>query len=108
MKLYEKLAYKAGLKFGTAIHGKNMTAEEKRALERRLYQEKLQEEKQAAAVRGTSGGSSYRPRECCANCFYFSDFMGQYCTEHQYAFTTSEEVNNVKYERRCSSYRPNR
>lgn len=107
MKLFEKLAFKAGVKFGTAVYGGNLSAEEKRQLERRLYQEKLQEEKRAAAARRSSG-SSYRPRECCANCFYFSDFMGQYCTEHQYAFTTSEEVNNVKYERVCSSYRPNR
>ena len=105
MKLHEKMAFKLGTKFGTAIYGGNMTAEEKRQLERKLYKEKLEEErlKEAAARRAAS--SSYVPRECCANCFYFSNFMGHYCTEHQYAFTTSEEVNNVRYTRVCSSYR---
>ena len=44
MKLFEKMCYKAGLKFGTAVYGQNMSAEEKRQLERQLYQQKLQEE----------------------------------------------------------------
>ena len=106
MKLFEKLAYKAGLKFGAAVNRNDLSAEEKRELVNRLYKEKLAEEKRNASR--SSGGSSYRMPECCANCFYFSDFMGQYCTKHQYEFTVSEEVNNVKYDRRCSEYRKNR
>ena len=37
MKLFEKMCYKAGLKVGMAIHGSHLSAEEKRALERKLY-----------------------------------------------------------------------
>ena len=111
MTLFEKLCTKAGLKFGTAVYGSHLSAEEKRALERRLYKEALEEDrlkKQAEARAARASSSGYRMQECCANCFYFSDFMGQYCTKHQYEFTVSEEVNNVKYDRRCSEYRPNR
>ena len=111
MRLFEKMCYKAGLKVGMAIHGGHLSAEEKRALERKLYKEGLEEDRrkrEAEARAARASASSYRMPECCANCFYFSDFMGQYCTKHQYEFTVSEEVNNVKYDRRCSEYRKNR
>ena len=107
MKLFEKMCYKAGLKFGTAIACKNMSAEEKRQLERKLYQEKLQEEKLAAASR-RSCNSGNTSRACCANCYYFmssAEFGVEYfCTKHDINFTHDDIIDDVHLKSGCRDY----
>ena len=107
MKLFEKMCYKAGLKFGTAVYGQNMSAEEKRQLERQLYQQKLQEEKRAAASR-RSGSSGSTQRRCCANCHYFMNGVGignaHYCAKHGIDFTFSDISDNVHLNSVCKDY----
>ncbi len=110
MKLSEKIGAKLGIAFGMMINpnASNLTPEQKRQFKQQVYREMEEDDrrqKAAAAAAARASAGSYRVRECCANCFYFNDFMGQYCTKHQYAFTTSEEVNGAKYNTRCSEYR---
>ena len=107
MKLYEKLAFKAGLKLGTAVYGKNMSAEEKRQLERKLYQEKLQEEKRAAASR-RSCSSGNTTRACGANCHYFMNGVGignaNLCAKHGIDFTFDDILYDVHHTSVCDDY----
>ena len=109
MKLYEKIAFKLGTKVGTALYGGNLTPEQKRQLERKVYQEKLEEERMKAAASRSSGGSSGSScAQVCANCHYFG-YLGTidcdyYCTKHDIEFSYIDIRDDVHYRRRCSDY----
>ena len=108
MKLYEKLCFKLGAKVGSALYGGNLTPEQKRQIERQVYQEKLEEErlKAAAARRVSSSGST--TRRCCANCQYSMSTpvfgVSYFCTKHNIDFTREDLIDDVHLKSCCNDY----
>ena len=109
MKLYEKLCFKLGTKVGSALYGGHLTPEEKRELERRVYQEKLAEERaKAAAARSYSGSTSSCYRAVCGNCHHFltSPYFGYpyFCTKHDIKFSHDDIRDNVHFNSGCRDF----
>ena len=108
MKLYEKLCFKLGAKVGAALYGGNLTPEQKRQIERQVYQEALEEDRQKKAAARRSCSSGNTQRRCCANCHHFmtSPVFGveYFCTKHNIDFTRVDIIDDVHLNSVCNDY----